>query len=685
MKYRWKLLIMLLIVAVIPPLALRTFGAEHLHRLGDELIRQTLKDREAHLKGRLQYVLDTYYAGMRVELNLATTILRMQALEVDQLLSHSAFSGAGRISEPVAIRKDSRNDSVSEPAIRILPGLNVEDVAMDVARLSAMASVYPNLSSRLIMRHQTVLLTGLIGIYPGSTPIPPSWNPTTEEWFEKAVNGNGDIWSGAGTDPLTGREIITAALAVKRPDGGIGGVTAVVIPVADLFGNRSLIQYLPPHTQSFIVKLEKNRQGGGPGLVITADLAASENKKSNTRRIDTPKSGLVSGDEREYRAMEAELRTYSGNLRRMPFEGRDSLWAYKTIFFPYALVLITPVETVLSTDVGSIKTVNQLIDNQFDFSLYLMLAMILVAVVLAILFSRTFTRPLRTLTQGVQHLTAGHFHTRVDIRSRDEIGELGRVFNTLGPLLEERVRVAHSMVLATEMQSNLLPQSDPEVPGLDVSGSCIYCDRVGGDYYDYLIVGERRQGKFGVVVGDVAGHGISAALVMATARALLHQRASFPGCIDCDLSDINRHLYQDIGESGRFMTLFYCEFDTRGKSVHWVRAGHDPAIVYNPHTDVFDELYGQGVALGVFEDVDYIENQHGLRPGQIYAFGTDGLWETRNIKGELFGKERLREIVRSQADKSAKDMKKAVLEAVQNYRGSQKQEDDITLVIVKVG
>jgi len=342
-------------------------------------------------------------------------------------------------------------------------------------------------------------------------------------------------------------------------------------------------------------------------------------------------------------------------------------------------------ELIRQTPVVREPLVNQLISNQFAFSLYLMLAMILIAAALAILFSRTVTQRLRILTQGVRHLAAGNFNTRVDIRSRDEFGELGRVFNTIGPLLLEHVRVEHSMALATEVQRSLLPQSDPEAPGLDVSGSCIYCDRVGGDYFDYLTIAEHKAGKFGVVIGDVTGHGISAALLMATARALLHERAAFPGCIDCDLSDINHQLCLDVGDSGRFVTLFYCEFDTRENNVRWVRAGHDPAIVYDPHMDTFDELGGPGTAMGVSKNVDYVEYRREIKPDQIFVFGTDGLWEARNVKGELFGKEMLREIVRAQADKSAKEIKEAILKAVQSFRGSREQEDDITLVIVKVG
>ena len=342
-------------------------------------------------------------------------------------------------------------------------------------------------------------------------------------------------------------------------------------------------------------------------------------------------------------------------------------------------------ELIRQTPLVRESLVNQLISNQFNFSLYLMLAMILIAAALAVLFSRTVTKRLRILSQGVRHLAAGHFHTRVDIRSQDEFGELGRVFNTLGPLLEEHVRVEHSMALATEVQRSLLPQTDPEISGLDVSGSCIYCDRVGGDYFDYLTIAEHKAGKFGVVIGDVSGHGIPAALLMTTARALLHQRAAFPGCIDCDLSDINAQLCLDVGESGRFMTLFYAEFDLQKKSVHWVRAGHDPAIVYDPQTDIFDELGGAGTAMGVSKVAQYSDYQREILPGQIFVFGTDGIWETRNAQGELFGKKRLRDTIRQQADRPANDIKGAVLKAVQNFRDSRQQEDDITLVIVNVG
>jgi sigma-B regulation protein RsbU (phosphoserine phosphatase) len=669
---------------VISPLVLRTFGVRHLRIVGDELVAQTRTWRDQDAKTRLQLVLDSYSASLRLELKQAETVLKIQALEVDRCLQQNTSASADTSVLSSANLKNSMTGSANKQELTILPGFPRGNAAADMLRMSKMASVYQKLSSPLFLRQQTLLTNGLLSVYPAASVPDGSMDPRAQRWFQHALEGYDGPRFESGEDPVTGQLVITVSMPVRRSDGRIAGATAVVLPVMDLLEKHKLVQQWPVGIRVFLVRFTQNRQTRNAGLEIVAEYGKSGGSFKD-RRTGFKSRWLTSGPEKQFRAMEGELRKYTVEPRRMPFEGRDSLWAARSINYPYVLVSISPYETILKPAVRIENFVNQLIDEQSRYSLYVLLAMTLTAIVLAGWFSRTVTRPLRTLTQGVRHLTAGHFHARVDIRSRDEFGELGRVFNTLGPLLEEHVRVARLMALATEVQSYLLPQSDPEVPGLDVSGSCIYCDRVGGDYYDYLLVGERRQGKFGVVVGDVAGHGISAALVMSTARALLHQRASFPGCIDCDLSDINRHLYRDIGESGRFMTLFYCEFDTREKNLHWVRAGHDPAIVYNPHTGGFDELYGQGMALGVFENVDYIENQYGLLPGQIYVFGTDGLLETRNIKGESFGKERLREIVRAQADKSAKEIKEAMLKAVHNFRGSQKQEDDITLVIVKAG
>jgi sigma-B regulation protein RsbU (phosphoserine phosphatase) len=242
-----------------------------------------------------------------------------------------------------------------------------------------------------------------------------------------------------------------------------------------------------------------------------------------------------------------------------------------------------------------------------------------------------------------------------------------------------------ALALAGEVQKSLLPQNQPHVQGLDIAGRNVSCDEIGGDYYDFLWRRDSKKGPFSVVVGDISGHGVDSALLMTAARAFLRMRASQPGSISQIVSAMNHHLTRDVLETGRFMTLFYLSIDPAHDRIDWVRAGHDPALLYDPGREEFTELKGSGVALGVNEDFDYPENSiGGLANGQIIAVGTDGIWEAVNSKGEMFGKERFREIIKKNAEAGSETILNAVYNELNSFTRGQKSEDDITLVIIKV-
>ena len=242
-----------------------------------------------------------------------------------------------------------------------------------------------------------------------------------------------------------------------------------------------------------------------------------------------------------------------------------------------------------------------------------------------------------------------------------------------------------ALALASEVQKSLLPQDQPVVPGLDIAGKNVSCDEIGGDYFDFLWRRDTKKGPFSVVVGDISGHGVDSALLMTTARAFLRMRASQPGTISEIITAMNRHLTQDVLESGRFMTLFYLTIDPAKGSVDWVRAGHDPALIYDPGRDEFTELKGNGLALGVNQDFDFQENSRGgLANGQIIAVGTDGIWEAVNSQGEMFGKERFRNIIKKNAPAGSSDIVNAVFNELNQFTRGRKSEDDITLVIIKI-
>jgi phosphoserine phosphatase RsbU/P len=174
-------------------------------------------------------------------------------------------------------------------------------------------------------------------------------------------------------------------------------------------------------------------------------------------------------------------------------------------------------------------------------------------------------------------------------------------------------------------------------------------------------------------------------LLMAAVRASLRQRTAQPGSIGQMITDVNRQLTADVEESGRFMTLFYSEIDSSRRTIHWVRAGHDPAILYDPQTDAFEELKGPGVALGIDPEWNYAENvRDNLKDSQILLLCTDGVWEAHNSTGKMFGKDALFEVIRRNSDLPAAGLVEAVVAAVKQFQAGVKPEDDITLVAVKL-
>ncbi|MEJ2428472.1 MAG: SpoIIE family protein phosphatase [Deltaproteobacteria bacterium] len=311
--------------------------------------------------------------------------------------------------------------------------------------------------------------------------------------------------------------------------------------------------------------------------------------------------------------------------------------------------------------------------------------LVIAAVVLAAFWgSRSMTRPLQLMVEAIDRLAGGDFSSRMEFATADERAILARAFNEMVPQVEDRLRICKALEVAQEVQQNLLPLDVPVLPGFDISATAVYCDETGGDYFDFFPCGKGCE-CLGVAIGDVSGHGVQAALLMTTARALLRMRSSQPGSMAEVVTSVNHHLTADTYEASRFMTLLCLKIDQANRSLRWVRAGHEPGIFYDPATDTFEELLGPGIALGVDRDWHYEESgRDGLNRGQIIFLGTDGIWETLNAEGEMFGKDRLYEIIRRKARSTATTIQTAVLEALGDFRGKCDQEDDITMVVIKV-
>jgi sigma-B regulation protein RsbU (phosphoserine phosphatase) len=308
-----------------------------------------------------------------------------------------------------------------------------------------------------------------------------------------------------------------------------------------------------------------------------------------------------------------------------------------------------------------------------------------IGIFMTIIVIFNFSRPIKNIILMLKKIKDGDLKDKVRVTTNDELGYAGDVINEMTTGLKERERMKHSLELAQGVQLNLLPKKAPDIEGLDICGTSIYCDETGGDYYDYLNLKPADGEKLGVVIGDVSDHGVHSALLMTTARAFIRLRSSTADSISKIVSDVNYHLTIDIESGGQFMTLFYLVIDIKNRSLEWVRAGHDPGIIYDPEKDVIEELKGRGIPLGIDQDYQYnLDKRVGLKKGEIIVLGTDGIWEAGNGKGEIFGKERFYDLIRKNSMLDATSIRNKVIENIQAFRNGYKIEDDITLVVVKI-
>lgn len=308
-------------------------------------------------------------------------------------------------------------------------------------------------------------------------------------------------------------------------------------------------------------------------------------------------------------------------------------------------------------------------------------------IILALLLIRTATigevKAIRQVSDAARELAKGSFGNSLTEDRRDEIGELTRNFNIMTRQLQERLQLQKAMSVAREVQQNLLPQSSYRAAGLDVSGCTVYCEETGGDYFDLLPDQHSRQ-RVSVVIGDVVGHGIGAALLMASIRAIVRCRTSLPGSPVEVITDVNALLCRDTEESGHFVSLFYLIIDREKQLLCWVRCGHDPALIYNPGTAQFSELHGEGLVLGFDSTWEYQENTLAFNDQDlVILLGSDGLWDAEGADGEKFGRERVKRLLADNCQCSSEEITNIITTEVARFSGNQPQRDDITLVVAK--
>ncbi|MEM1185456.1 MAG: SpoIIE family protein phosphatase [Planctomycetota bacterium] len=309
---------------------------------------------------------------------------------------------------------------------------------------------------------------------------------------------------------------------------------------------------------------------------------------------------------------------------------------------------------------------------------------VLVTVLVGMVLGMLVVRPLLAMRKHASRIGEGDFESRVNFGVTPELRGLGEAMNEMALHLKERYEIRRSLELASEVQRALLPETPPQPKGLELAGLSRYCDETGGDYYDFLeVVGVSEEATV-IVVGDVMGHGIAAAMLMATARGMLRSHAVTSGSLASLLTHVNSLLSVDTG-GRRFMTMQLIEIEPVRRSLRWASAGHGPPLIYDPVKDEFIDTDGGGLPLGLDEEETYEEvTISELAVGTVLISATDGVWEAKAPSGEQFGLERVKDVIREHHAGGADAISKAINAAVHAHMGDEPADDDVTLVVARI-
>jgi serine phosphatase RsbU (regulator of sigma subunit) len=309
------------------------------------------------------------------------------------------------------------------------------------------------------------------------------------------------------------------------------------------------------------------------------------------------------------------------------------------------------------------------------------------ALILIVPLSAGLTRNLDTLSAGVRRIADGDYSARVPVRSKDEMGRLAVAFNKMAADVEEHQRAAVSqerirreLELGRQIQHDMLPQG-PLMLGLtEIKGVSVPAREVGGDFFNYF---QLRDGRIALLVGDVSGKGVGAALLMANLQAALRTRLA----LGQDLASLAQELDVDIDRTTPgpvYATLFVGILDPATRRLRCVNAGHNPQYVLRTDGRL-ERMESTGRPIGLLSGGGYTEQVFDLAAGDVLFFYTDGCVEAENASGDMFGWERLEQALAGAAALGADAVMAKVEADVSGFRAGVELQDDATMMVVKVG
>ena len=400
-------------------------------------------------------------------------------------------------------------------------------------------------------------------------------------------------------------------------------------------------------------------------------------------------SGNISGG--YYDWIEADGSIRQKFMYMVPVEGTPYMVAATTYIDEFTAPAKETEALIAGAARDSVETIRTTIDKTVVLFGVVFLVILIGVICMVFLISRMITEPLRTLKSGTEIIGAGNLDYQVDVRSGDEIEQLAIAINRMAHDLKEymnrfveasaeKERIEKELDIARSIQQSFLPDLPPDIEGMDIAGLSLPAREVGGDFYDYIPL---PDGRWGLVIADVSGKGVPAALYMGISRTLVRANAATHSSVSDTICKANA-MITESDHSSMFVTLFYGVLDVREKSLTYVSAGHNYPVMLKQGAIDTILLKADGIALGVIQDIQLEEQKIQLDQGDILILYTDGVTETVDRNDQEFGEERLTALLQENSHLSSSELVDLIKNEVIRFSEGQPQFDDITLLILKV-
>jgi len=315
---------------------------------------------------------------------------------------------------------------------------------------------------------------------------------------------------------------------------------------------------------------------------------------------------------------------------------------------------------------------------------------IMLSILFAFLVSAGISKKVRELEKGFSRAARGDLDYNIKIKGNDELSDLALFFNNMSSDLKryieelkattsDKERLLSELNIAKNIQQSFLPDTMPQAPGIDISAMTIPARVVGGDFYDFIPIGEN---KWGIVIADVSGKGVPAALFVALSRALIRSNASLYRMPDLIVKNTNTKMIE-LSRSNMFETLFYGVLDVKDMIFCYANAGHNPPFILgNPYHGV-SLLKAQTFPVGIMPDMEIELKSHHVKRGDTIILYTDGITEAMNTRHEEYGTRRLMDILRKHIDLSSSGLIEKIKQDIALFSGSAEQHDDMTMIVIR--